>query len=47
MNILPDPIRAAIREYFPRYPTRRAVVLPALHVVNEALGCVPPEAVAA
>jgi NADH-quinone oxidoreductase subunit E len=38
-------ILAAIRAYFPRYPDRRAVVLPALHVVNEALGYVPPEAV--
>jgi NADH-quinone oxidoreductase subunit E len=44
-RILTDAIVAAIREYFPRYPTRRAVVLPALHVVNEALGYVPPEAV--
>ncbi len=34
-----------IREYFPRYPTRRAVVLPALHAVHEALGCVPRQAV--
>lgn len=38
-------IIAAIREYFPRYPNRRAVVLPALHVVSERLGYVPPEAV--
>ncbi len=37
---------AAIRAYFPRYPNRRAVVLPALHVVSEALGFVPPQAVA-
>jgi NADH-quinone oxidoreductase subunit E len=44
-RILTPPILAAIRECFPRYPTRRAVVLPALHVVNEALGHVPPEAV--
>ncbi len=34
-----------IRGYFPRYPTRRAVVLPALHIVNEELGYVPPQAV--
>ena len=45
-RILTPPILASIREYFPRYPSRRAVVLPALHVVNEALGYVPPEAVA-
>ena len=38
-------MRAAIAAYFPRYPTRQAVVLPALHVVNERLGYVPPQAV--
>src|SRR5207244_669910 len=35
----------AIRAYFPRYPNKRAVVLPALHVVNDALRHVPLEAV--
>jgi NADH-quinone oxidoreductase subunit E len=44
-TILTEEMRAAIRAYFPRYPTRRAVVLPALHVVNERLGYVPPQAV--
>ena len=44
--ILTDEIREAMRDYFPRYPTRRAVLLPALHVVNERLGYVPPQAVA-
>lgn len=43
--ILTDELRAAITAYFPRYPTRQSVVLPALHVVNERLGYVPPEAV--
>ena len=38
-------LRAAIEAYYPRYPSRRAVVLPALHVVNERLGYVPLEAV--
>ncbi len=42
---LTEPVLRAIREYFPRYPTRRAVVLPALHVINEHLGYVPPRAV--
>jgi NADH-quinone oxidoreductase subunit E len=37
---------AAIKAYFPRYPTRQAVTLPALHVVNERLRYVPFEAVA-
>jgi NADH-quinone oxidoreductase subunit E len=44
-RVLNDEITAAIRAYFPRYPTRRAVVLPALHVVNERLGHVPHQAV--
>jgi NADH-quinone oxidoreductase subunit E len=44
--LLSAEVRAAIRDYFPRYPTRQAVVLPALHVVNERLGYVPPQAVA-
>ena len=44
-RILSDEIRDAIRAVLPRYPTRQAVVLPALHVVNERLGYVPPQAV--
>jgi NADH-quinone oxidoreductase subunit E len=35
----------AIRAYFPRYPTRQAVTLPALHIVNERLRYVPLKAV--
>jgi len=34
-----------IRAYFPRYPNRQAVTLPALHVVNEHLRYVPHRAV--
>lgn len=34
-----------IRGYFPRYPDRQAVTLPALHVVNEHLRHVPLQAV--
>jgi NADH-quinone oxidoreductase subunit E len=40
-HILSDDILAEIRGYFPHYPTRQAVVLPALHAVNERLGYVP------
>jgi NADH-quinone oxidoreductase subunit E len=36
----------AITALFPRYPTRQAVTLPALHAVNERLRFVPPQAVA-
>ncbi len=43
--VLTPEVIAAISEYFPRYPSRRAVVLPALHVISERLGYVPPEAV--
>jgi NADH-quinone oxidoreductase subunit E len=44
-RILTDEMIAAIRAYFPRYPTRQAVTLPALHVVNEHLRYVPLKAV--
>jgi len=43
--LLSREIRAAIEANYPRYPSRRAVVLPALHIVNERLGYVPLEAV--
>ena len=42
---LNDDILEAVRAYFPKYPNRRAVVLPALHVVQERLGYVPTQAV--
>lgn len=35
----------AIRAYFPKYPNLRAVVLPALHLVQERLGHVSKQAV--
>ena len=44
-QLLTDDIRAAIRACFPRYPTRQAVTLPALHLVQERLGYVPEQAV--
>lgn len=44
-RILTDEIRDAVREYFPRYPTRRAVTLPALHLVQRRLGYLPRQAV--
>lgn len=42
--LTPDMI-AAIQEHFPRYPSRQAVTLPALHIVNEKLRYVPLQAV--
>jgi NADH-quinone oxidoreductase subunit E len=45
MAVLSDEIRQQIRAEFPKYPDLRAVTLPALHIVHEALHCVPLEAV--
>jgi NADH-quinone oxidoreductase subunit E len=42
---LTDEMVAEITALFPRYPTKRAVTLPALHIVNDRLRCVPLEAV--
>ncbi|HEX3656633.1 MAG TPA: NAD(P)H-dependent oxidoreductase subunit E [Pirellulales bacterium] len=44
-RILTDEMVEAIKAYFPRYPTRQAVTLPALHIVNERLRYVPIQAV--
>jgi NADH-quinone oxidoreductase subunit E len=44
-RILTDEMVEAIKAYFPRYPTRQAVTLPALHLVNERLRHVPLQAV--
>jgi len=43
--ILTDEMVEEIRAFFPRYPSRRAVTLPALHVVNDHLRQVPRQAV--
>jgi NADH-quinone oxidoreductase E subunit len=32
------------RKYFPRYPTKRAVLLPALHMIQHAHGWIPMQA---
>ena len=44
-RILTDEMIAEIKAFFPRYPTKQAVTLPALHIVNERLRCVPLQAV--
>jgi len=44
-RLLTDEIRDAIKAYFPRYATRQAVTLPALHVVHDRLGHVSRQAV--
>jgi NADH-quinone oxidoreductase subunit E len=42
--ILNEPLKEKIRALFPRYPNKRAVTLPALHLVHEHLRCVPYQA---
>jgi NADH-quinone oxidoreductase subunit E len=44
-RILNDEMISAIRAYVRRYPTRQAVTLPALHIVNQRLRHVPLAAV--
>ena len=45
MSVLTEAIREKIRAYLPRYPSKQAVTLPALHIVQAELRCVPKEAV--
>jgi NADH-quinone oxidoreductase subunit E len=44
-RILTDEMVNAIKAFFPRYPSRQAVTLPALHMVNDKLRYVPRQAV--
>ncbi len=44
-RILTEEMVDRIRALFPRYPTKQAVALPALHIVNDALRHVPLQAV--
>jgi NADH-quinone oxidoreductase subunit E len=46
LPMLPEALREKIRAYVPRYPDRRAVTLPALHLVHEHFRCVPRRAMA-
>jgi NADH-quinone oxidoreductase subunit E len=45
-KILSDPIKERILALQQRYPNKRALTLPALHLVHEHLRCVPDQAVA-
>ena len=45
MAALTDELRQQILAYLPRYPSKQAVTLPALHLVHDALRCVPREAI--
>ena len=44
MAVLTESMRKRIEEYIPRYPNKQAVTLPALHIVQEELQCVPLDA---
>ena len=44
--ILSEAIKEKIRSLYPRYPSKRALTLPALHLVQEHLRCVPYQAMA-
>jgi NADH-quinone oxidoreductase E subunit len=45
--LLTEELKAKLREtYFPRYPTKRAVTLPALHLVQHTYGWIPTQAIA-
>lgn len=45
MAVLTDELRQQIQAYLPRYPSKQAVTLPALHLVHDALRCVPRAAI--
>ena len=45
MAFLSDDLRQQILAYLPRYPSKQAVTLPALHLVHDELRCVPYEAI--
>ncbi len=45
MSVLSDDLRQKILAYLPRYPSKQAVTLPALHLVQDELRCVPREAI--
>ena len=41
---LSEAVKEKIRSFFPRYESKRAVLLPALHIVQDSLGFVPWQA---
>lgn len=45
MSFLSDDLRQKILAYLPRYPSKQAVTLPALHLVHDELRCVPRQAI--
>src|ERR1700689_4195342 len=45
MAFLSEELRKKIAAYLPRYPSKQAVTLPALHLVHDAQRCVSREAI--
>jgi NADH-quinone oxidoreductase subunit E len=45
MAFLSQELRQRILDHLPRYPSRQAVTLPALHLVHDELHCVPLDAI--
>ena len=45
MSALTEELRQKILAYLPRYPNKQAVTLPALHLVQDHLRCVPADAI--
>ncbi|MEZ6062937.1 MAG: NAD(P)H-dependent oxidoreductase subunit E [Planctomycetaceae bacterium] len=45
MVVLNEELRDRIRSEFPKYPNKRAVTLPALHIVHDAQRCVSRQAI--
>ena len=45
MSVLSEDLRQRILAYLPRYPRKQAATLPALHIVQDEMRCVPLEAV--
>jgi NADH-quinone oxidoreductase subunit E len=45
MGVISEAIVERIKALLPRYPSKQAVTLPALHMVQDEMRCVPPGAV--
>ena len=43
--MLSESLKEKIKAYLPRYPSKQAATLPALHIVQDELRCVPLEAI--
>lgn len=46
IKMLTEDLRSRILAYLPRYPSKQAATLPALHLVQEHFRCVPHQAIA-